>query len=103
MVPETTEFDDIATRIASRNERVPLDELQETDQHHDLSWLVRSLNIPFEKLEHFVLAHRLANFRVVPHSSTLLLNTLLTNDPQSFKPPAHRRQYRPEGLFMTLC
>ena len=59
LVPEKTEFDDIAARIASRNARLPVEELQETDEYHDLSLLARSLRIPFEKLGHFVLAHRL--------------------------------------------
>lgn len=90
LVPEKTEFDDIAARIASRNgpsnTGVPLDELQETDQHHDLSLLARSLRIPFEKLEHFVLAHRLAKLSEVdaPFFYALLRrNTLLANDPRT--------------------
>ncbi len=86
LVPEKTEFDDIASRIASRNARMPLEDLQETDQHHDLSLLARSLRIPFEKLGHFVLAHRLGKLSEVdtPFFYALLRqNTLLANDPRN--------------------
>jgi Tc toxin complex TcA C-terminal TcB-binding domain/Neuraminidase-like domain/Salmonella virulence plasmid 28.1kDa A protein len=83
LVPEKTEFDDIATRIASRNARLPVEELQETDAHHDLSLLARSLRIPFDKLGHFVLAHRLTRLTEVdaPFFYALLRqDTLLAAD-----------------------
>ncbi|GAA4026859.1 neuraminidase-like domain-containing protein [Actimicrobium antarcticum] len=83
LVPEKTEFDDLVERIATRNARVPVDELQETDDHHDLSWLAHSLRIPFVRLEYFVLAHRLARMSEVdaPFFYALLRqNTLLAGN-----------------------
>ena len=83
LVPEKTEFDDIAARITSRNACLPVEELQETDEHHDLSLLARSLRIPFEKLGHFVLAHRLTKLSEVdaPFFYALLRqDTLLAAD-----------------------
>ena len=82
-LPEQNEFDDIAERIRSRNASVPIEELQETDEHHDLSFLARSLRLPLEKLEHFVLAHRIARMAQIdpPFFYALLRqNTLLAGD-----------------------
>lgn len=81
---EVVEYDDLAQRIKARGGRVPPEQLEETERHHDLSWLAGCLQVPQLKIEHFVLAQRMARLSDLQPDflyALLRMDTLLSSDP----------------------
>ena len=58
--PDMIEFDYLHRSISQLAENVPFHELQENENHRDLSFLSNKIQVPREKTEHFIVAHRLA-------------------------------------------
>lgn len=82
--PEVIEYEDIIARLTARTGDVSIAELEETDQHHDITLLAKNTRIPANKIEHLVLAQRLEQLSHIeaPFFYALLRkNTLLKSDP----------------------
>ncbi|HJQ08282.1 MAG TPA: neuraminidase-like domain-containing protein [Candidatus Saccharimonadales bacterium] len=79
--PETVEYADILAALAAAG--VTADQLEENDDHHDVTMLARTSSVPAEKIEHAVLAQRLeqrSNIEAPFFYALLRQNTLLKND-----------------------
>lgn len=81
--PETIEFEDLTARIAVQTGKLKLTDLGETTDHRDITLLSKSLRLPTDKIQHLVVAERMAELSGVeaPFFYALLRqNTLLKND-----------------------
>ncbi|MEK7153370.1 MAG: hypothetical protein AAB834_05450, partial [Patescibacteria group bacterium] len=81
--PEVIDYEDIIARLSARTGDLPIVELEETDQHHDIALLAKNTRIPAGKIEHLVLAQRLEQLSHIeaPFFYALLRkNTLLKSD-----------------------
>jgi hypothetical protein len=80
---EENEFDAILREISVLIGRVPVAQLQENEEHRDITFLSREAGISAEKLEHLVVAHRLggeSNIDPAFFYAMLRKNTLLKLD-----------------------
>ena len=84
-IPATgNEFEMMLQTLVPLLEDVAIAELQETEEHQDITFLSRETNYPSEKLEHLVVTHRLADhsdirpdfFYVLLRQGTLLKSDL---------------------------
>ena len=57
--PEAADYDSVLEEINAVVRRVPLTELQENEQHRDITFLSRKTGLPAENIERLVIAHRL--------------------------------------------
>ncbi|OPX85500.1 MAG: hypothetical protein A4E53_03494 [Pelotomaculum sp. PtaB.Bin104] len=57
--PEVVEYDHILQEAGLIANRVAISDLQENEQHRDITFISREAGIPQEQLEHLVVAHRL--------------------------------------------
>jgi hypothetical protein len=81
--PELVEYDHILKEVSFLANKVAITDLQENEQHRDITFLSKEAEIPAEKIEHFVVAHRLQAESKVDAAffyALLRKNTLLKND-----------------------
>ena len=81
--PEVVEYDLILKKVNFLASKVAVTDLQENDQHRDITFLSQEAEIPAVKIEHLVVAHRLqAESKIDTAFFYVLLrkNTLLKND-----------------------
>lgn len=57
--PEVVEYDYILKQVTFLAGQVAITDLQESKEHRDITFLSKETEIPAEKIEHFVVAHRL--------------------------------------------
>ncbi|MGH7800541.1 MAG: neuraminidase-like domain-containing protein [Thermodesulfobacteriota bacterium] len=80
---EENEFDSILRDISPLIETVKVSDLQENDEHRDITFLSSEAGITGEKLEHMAVAHRLSDASKMDAAffyALLRKNTLLKND-----------------------
>jgi len=81
--PEVVEYDHILKEVSFLANKVAITDLQENEQHRDITFLSREAEIPAEKVEHLVVAHRLQAESKIDAAffyALLRKNTLLKND-----------------------
>ncbi len=81
--PETVEFDTLVKEVTFLANKVAIADLQENEKHRDVTFLSREMNIDSDKIEHLVIAHRLAAKSKIDAAffyGLLRKNTLLKND-----------------------
>ncbi|MCB0375348.1 MAG: hypothetical protein KDD04_05460, partial [Sinomicrobium sp.] len=79
---ERVEYDFLLAEVSFLAGKVALSELQESQEHRDITFLSRELEVPFEKIAHLAVAHKIsAVSRIEPVFFYALLrkNTLLKN------------------------
>lgn len=83
VLAEENEFDLITREISGLVGKVKIPELQDNNKHRDITFLSKEMRIRAEKLEHFVIAHRLSVESKIDAAffyALLRKNTLLKND-----------------------
>ena len=83
-VPEAVEYDHIVKEISSLAGDVAIRDLQESEKHRDITFLSKETEIPAEKIEHVVVAHRVQAESKIDAAffyALLRRNTLLKSDP----------------------
>ena len=81
--PEVIEYDYILKEVTFLAGDLSIPDLQENEQHKDVSFLANEAEIPEEKIEHLVVAHRLQAESKIDAAffyTLLRKNTLLKND-----------------------
>jgi hypothetical protein len=81
--PETVEYDRIVKEVTFLAGEVAIADLQESEEHRDITFLSKEAEIPAEKIEHVVVAHRLQNESKIDAAffyALLRKNTLLKSD-----------------------
>lgn len=58
-IPQSVEFDRLNNKVVFLAKGVSISDLEENDNHQDLTFLARELEVKTEKIEHLVVAHRL--------------------------------------------
>lgn len=87
--PEVVDYESILAEVSAIVRQVPLVELQENEQHRDITFLSREIGLPAEKIEHLVVAHRLQAASEIDADffyALLRKDTLLKSDPSGFLP-----------------
>lgn len=85
--PEVVEYDHILKQVSYLAGRVAIADLQESKEHRDITFLSNEADIPVEKIEHLVVAHRLQDESKIDAAffyALLRKNTLLKNDYAKF-------------------
>ena len=80
---EVVEYDHILKEVGFLANKVAITDLQENEQHRDITFLSKEAAIPAEKIEHLVVAHRLQAKSKIDAAffyALLRKNTLLKND-----------------------
>lgn len=80
---EVVEFDFLVKEVSFLANQIAIADLQEDDEHRDVTFLSRELEVPADKIEHLIVAHRLHNLsKITPAFFYALFrkNTLLQND-----------------------
>src|SRR5262249_8360154 len=80
--PDINEFDYLLREISGLTGEVKTSQLQENDEHRDVTFLSREASLPPNKLEHLVVAHRLQDESQIDPAffyALLRKNTLLNN------------------------
>lgn len=80
---EIVEFDSLLKEVQYLAEKVPVHELQENKENRDVTFLSNELEVPAQKIEHLVVAHRLQKLSEADAAffyALLRQNTLLNND-----------------------
>ena len=83
---EDIEFSFLVNEVSSLAKRIPITELQENEEHRDVTFLSKELEVPAEKIEHLVMAHRLANsskINPVFFYGLFRMNTLIYNNTEN--------------------
>lgn len=81
--PEVVEYDFILKQVTYLAGKVAITNLQESKEHRDIAFLSKEAEIPAEKIEHLVVAHRLNETSKIDAAffyALLRKNTLLKND-----------------------
>jgi hypothetical protein len=81
--PEQVEYDYILSNVTYLADNVAITELQESKEYRDLTFLSKEAEIPVEKIEHLIVAHRLQGVSQIDPAffyALLRKNTLLKND-----------------------
>ncbi len=81
--PEIVEFDYVLKEVSFLGGKVAITDLQENEQHRDITFLSKETGIPAAKIEHLIVAHRLSaesNVDAPFFYALLRKNTLLKND-----------------------
>ena len=81
--PEAVEYDLIVKEVAYLADRVAIADLQESEEHRDITFLSKEAEIPAEKIEHAVVAHRLQDKSKIDAAffyALLRKNSLLKSD-----------------------
>jgi hypothetical protein len=58
---EVIEFDYLVKEVSFLAGKVDIADLQENDEHRDVTFLSKELEVPADKIEHLIVAHRLQN------------------------------------------
>lgn len=80
---EVVEFDFQVKEISFLANKVAIADLQENEEHRDISFLSKELEVPADKIEHLIVAHRLHNLSKIDAAFFYAMfrnNTLLHND-----------------------
>ena len=80
---EVVEFDFLVEKVTFLAGKVAIAELTENKEHQDITFLSKEIEVPAEKIEHLVLAHRLQNLSKIESIffyALLRKNTLLHNN-----------------------
>jgi len=80
---EVVEFDFLVEEVTCLAGKVAIAELQESNEHRDITFLSKELEASSDKIEHLVVAHRLQNLSKINATffyALLRKNTLLHND-----------------------
>jgi len=80
---EVVEFDFLAKEVSFLANKIAIADLQENKAHRDVTFLSKELEVPADKIEHLIVAHRLQNSSKVDAAFFYALfrkNTLLHND-----------------------
>ncbi len=81
--PEVIEYDHLLKEVSFLANKVAITDLQENEQHRDITFLSKELEVSADKIEHLVVAHRLQNLSKINAAffyGLLRKNTLLHND-----------------------
>ncbi|MBI3398309.1 MAG: hypothetical protein HY026_03630 [Deltaproteobacteria bacterium] len=81
--PEVVEYDYILKQVTYLAGKVGITDLQENKEHRDIIFLSKEAEIPAEKIEHLVVAHRMSEASKIDAAffyALLRKNTLLKND-----------------------
>jgi hypothetical protein len=81
--PEVMEYDYILKQVTYLAGKGAITDLQESKEHRDITFLSKEAEIPAEKIEHLVVAHRLSEASKINAAffyALLRKNTLLKND-----------------------
>jgi hypothetical protein len=81
--PEVVEYDHILEVVTFLANKVAINDLQENEEHRDITFLSKEAEIPGEKIEHLVVSHRLQAESKIDAAFFYALmqkNTLLRND-----------------------
>ena len=81
--PEVVEYDYILKQVTYLAGKVAITDLQESKEHRDITFLSKEAEIPTEKIEHLVVAHRMSKASKIDAAffyALLRKNTLLKND-----------------------
>jgi 5-hydroxyisourate hydrolase-like protein (transthyretin family) len=80
---EVIEFDFLVKEVSFLANKIAIVELQENEEHRDVTFLSRELEVPADKIEHLIVAHRLYKLSKIDAEFFYALfrkNTLLHND-----------------------
>ncbi len=80
---EVVEFDFLVKEVSFLADKVAIAELQENKEHQDITFISKELEVPAEKIEHLVVAHRLHHLSKIDAEffyALLRKNTLLHNN-----------------------
>jgi 5-hydroxyisourate hydrolase-like protein (transthyretin family) len=80
---EVVEFDFLAKEVSFLANKIAIADLQENKEHRDVTFLSKEVEVPADKMEHLIVAHRLQNSSKVDAAFFYALfrkNTLLHND-----------------------
>lgn len=80
---EVVEFDYLVKEASSLAGKVAIADLQENKEHRDVTFLSKELEVPADKVEHLIVAHRLQNLSKINPAFFYALfrkNTLLHNN-----------------------
>lgn len=83
MPTEVIEFDFLLKEMTFLAKKIAIADLQENKEHRDVTFLSKELQVPAEKIEHLIVAHRLnsrSKIEVAFFYALLRKNTLLHND-----------------------
>ncbi len=81
--PEQVEYDYMVGEVSYLAEKIAITDLQESKEHRDITFLSKEADIPAEKIEHLVVAHRLQALSKIDAAffyALLRKNTLLKNE-----------------------
>lgn len=84
---EVVEYDSLLKEVTFLANKVPIADLQESDEHRDITFLSKELEVSADKIEHLVVAHRLQKiskidapfFYALFRKNTLLHNNFVKN------------------------
>ncbi len=80
---EVVEFDFLVNEVSCLAGEVAIADLQENQEHSDVTFLSKELEVPSDKIEHLIVAHRLQNLSKIDAAffyALLRKNTLLHNN-----------------------
>ena len=80
---EVVEFDFLVNEVTFLSNEIAIADLQESSEHRDVTFLSKELEIPSEKIEHLIVAHRLMNISKIDAAffyALFRMNTLLHSD-----------------------
>lgn len=81
--PEVIEYDHLLKEVKFLADKIAITDLQENEQHRDITFLSKELEVSADKIEHLVVAHRLSKASKIDAAffyALLRKNTLLRND-----------------------
>jgi len=80
---EVVEFDFLVKEVTFLANKIAIADLQENEEHRDVTFLSKELEVPADKIEHLIVAHRLQDLSKIDAAFFYALfrkNTLLYND-----------------------
>jgi 5-hydroxyisourate hydrolase-like protein (transthyretin family) len=80
---EVVEFDFLVKEVSYLANKIAIADLQESKEHRDVTFLSKELEVPADKIEHLIVAHRLQNISKIDAAFFYALfrkNTLLHNN-----------------------
>ncbi|MEI7724329.1 MAG: neuraminidase-like domain-containing protein [Bacteroidota bacterium] len=80
---EVIEFDFLVKQVTFLANKVPISDLLENQEHRDVTFLSKEMEVPADKIVHLIVAHRLHNLSKIDAAFFYALfreNTLLGND-----------------------
>ncbi|NTV79709.1 MAG: hypothetical protein HGA25_11400, partial [Clostridiales bacterium] len=80
---EVVEFDFLVKEVSFLANKIAIADLQENDEHRDVTFLSKEMEVPSDKIEHLIVAHRLQDLSKIDAAFFYALfreNTLLHNE-----------------------